>query len=366
MRNNSTKTSKAAAGCQVTQPKDLGPSRTVAPEPSRSSYTAFSNQPDVSRYRPVRLPPVTAAATPSCSNSSLRGPNSTRDLRSGSASSAFSSSSGYSVSTQSQSTAITTPGSTPPTSPATPKPNRALTTCPPQTRRPLDTPRANRQPSVPHFRGPARYRPLPSRSISTPQYESHPSHQGAPIVVGHPQPLVTQPPPLPRPQRQAPLPPLPRSALSLRRPPQTELQELLPAHLVPAPLFSGRDTPTPWPQILPEQPQPPLVSVFEWDTDPESESEDSRNFAKRFMRGLRGHHHQRDRQHREKRGELVPSQSRQTTTSQSSVDGTGSPKRNGNGSHESDREVEREKAPVLKRQGSAFFGKILGRRIGSQ
>lgn len=334
------------------------PARRHVNQPCRASYSIFPPQDEISRQRTIRArrcpphlkldapkPRVSSASSP---RHSLRSSASARNLRSGSASSAFSASSAYSTSTDvsmaSDTTAITTPAASPRGSwdcPRTPKPTH-VSQC-------MDfrkaTPKqpsvshfreASKQPSLPNLRGPTRYRPVQPHSATVEDFASGEARNAR--VVGavattepYPRPLFAPPvgvSPL-QPSRRAPLPPVserlppPVSATRPKRPIPAPLSLTRP--LPPLPFSASRpQTPLsapPRPQrpdhphhfgpaLSPPRPagpprassqslparqgdfQPPVVSVFEWDSEPDSDSEAaggnaaSNSFAKRIARGF--------------------------------------------------------------------------------
>ncbi|OIW30924.1 hypothetical protein CONLIGDRAFT_642964 [Coniochaeta ligniaria NRRL 30616] len=316
--------------------------------PCRVSYSIFPPQDEVSRQRTIRArrcPPHLTLDTPkvrvsSEESRSLRTSASARSLRSGSASSAFSASSAYSASTDvsmaSDVTAITTPAASPRESwdcPRTPKPTH-VSQC-------MDFPRPAKQPSLPNLRGPSRYRPTQPRSATAQHFtegearnsavvgavaaEPYPRPLFSPAVVAPLQPTrrVPLPPvaerrpppvyatrpippprsttrPVPAPLNLArPLPPLPPSASRPQTPMSAPPRPLRPDHHQPSATSFGPPLSPPRPppfrttsQPLPNKGQdfqPPVVSVFEWDSDADDDADDdvpSHSFAKRIARGF--------------------------------------------------------------------------------
>ncbi|KAJ9133641.1 hypothetical protein NKR19_g8975 [Coniochaeta hoffmannii] len=278
---------------------------------------------------------------------SLRSSASARNLRSGSASSAFSANSSFStasdVSTASDHTAITTPAASPRVSwdcPRTPKPTHVsqcmdfTKAASKQSSIPNLRRAAAKQPSLPNLRAlPTRYRPSQPRSATAEDFAAGEARNARVVAAiaapePYPRPLFAPPQPVVAPQhpaRRAPLPPV-----SQRLPPPVSATRAIPPPLnlsrplPPLPLsFSRPQTPLsapPRPQrpehahnfgpaLSPPRPagppratsqplpghddfQPPVVSVFEWDSEGEgSDSENAANpsatsFAKRIARGF--------------------------------------------------------------------------------
>jgi hypothetical protein len=133
-----------------------------------------------------------------------------------------------------------------------------------------------------------------------------------------------------------------------------------------------------------------MVSVFEWDSDGESEADDEpTSFAKRIGRAFTRHRRDGEHSKREVSRQDSPGEhQRQTSTQSHHSDFSFSKDRNSDltfglvkvtsgqswkpepswtGQYEGIKHVDKERilndgTPVLKRQGSAFLGKILGRK----
>lgn len=322
-------------------------------QPCRVSYSIFPPQdaPGITRQRTIRArrcPPHLDLDAPKprfCSEGSpqhsLRSSASARNLRSGSASSAFSASSAYSASTQmsdaSDYTAVTTPAESPRLSwdcPRTPKPKH-VSQC-------MDFHRAaSRQPSLPNLQATTYHRPAQPLSATVGDFtagearnarvvnavataEPYPRPLFAPQVLAPLQPTRRAPLPpvserLPPPvsttrskpaplSLSRPLPPLPvsrsRPQTPVSAPPRPQRPDHAPQHHFGPALSPPRPAgpPRAASQPLPGQHQgdgdfqPPVVSVFEWDSEGDSDDEEasgsghaassSNSFARRIARGF--------------------------------------------------------------------------------